>query len=124
MVIAGVVVPSADLHAITQAYLNHKIRFFPAALNTNHRLDAILHQIKGADLRSYVRGASRRQRTHAIGFLDGIISILQYYQAKILGRVWIKQIGVMHSDRAIYTYSLQHICTTFQHFLSSCNSQG
>jgi hypothetical protein len=87
-------------------------------------LDWVLAEIKGADVRRAARASGRRRRRHAIGFLDQFLSILEHHDLKIVGRVWVKEIGPPIDGRAIYTSSIQAICTSFQAFLAQRNDLG
>jgi uncharacterized protein DUF3800 len=85
----------------------------------------VLAEIKGADLRRAMRnGAPRRNRRHAIYFLDRFMSLLEDYNAKIFGRVWVKAIGETCNDQALYTSSIQAICSYFQNYLGSLDQMG
>jgi hypothetical protein len=52
------------------------------------------------------------------------MKLLERYQAKIFGRVWIKGIGLPINGRAIYTSSIQAICGDFQRLLDLENNHG
>lgn len=66
----------------------------------------------------------RRERRHAIGFLDRLFGLLEHADAEVAGRVWIKGIGKPVDQWAIYTSSIQAICTDFQHYLQGANDHG
>ena len=77
--------------------------------------------IKGADLRKQAVSASRRQSRHAIGFLDAVVRLLEKYEARLYGRVYVKGVGRPFNGRSVYTFSLQYIC---QWFDSSLGGEG
>jgi hypothetical protein len=115
---AAVVFQQARIAAVTMEFLSIKERYYPNLMPcTGHRLDRIKMEIKGADVRRAVRSPKRKLRRQAIGFLDRIVDMLESHSAKIIGRVWIKGIGQPLDPRAIYTSSVQAICTSFQHLL-------
>jgi hypothetical protein len=115
IVIAGVSLPECDLTKITHDWINLKKRFNPVMGKTGHGwLDVILKEVKGADLRKGFRGrASLRRRKRAIGMLDGTIKLLEKYDGKILGRVWMKKLETENDDMGIHASSLQFICRGF-----------
>jgi hypothetical protein len=126
LVIAGLVVDQRLLDNLTRAFVETKARFYPGLVaNCATRLERILPEIKGADLRRAVRtGAPRRNRTQTIGFLDALMDLLEYHDAKIFGRVWVKVPGGRCDARAMYTFSVQAICADFQNFLEGTGDSG
>jgi hypothetical protein len=126
LVVAGVVIDQRLLENLTRAFIETKSRFFPGEMRTTKtRLQRILPEIKGADLRRAMRtGAPRRNRRQAIGFLDALMEILEYHDAKIFGRVWVKELGKICDDRSIYTFSVQDICADFQNLLETAGDDG
>lgn len=89
------------------------------------RLDCMLAEIKGADLRRAMRdGARRRNRRHALGFLASLVQLLEDYDAQIVGRVWVKEPGRAIAERALYTSSIQAICAYFEHLLCTRGAEG
>jgi hypothetical protein len=89
------------------------------------RLGRILPEIKGADLRRALRdGAPRRNRRQTLGFLDALMDLLEYHDARIFGRLWVKLIGGRCDDRSVYTFSVQDICADFQNLLEAAGDDG
>lgn len=125
-IICGVDLPVSALPEITREFLYLKQRFFPHLPLTTpgHFLEWILTEIKGADLRRRAVDPSHRKSRHAIGFLDKGVAILERYGARLHGRVWIKAIGQPIDGRAVYTFSLQHICKSFNHCLEAEGTHG
>jgi hypothetical protein len=103
-----------------------KARWYPELVRgCKTRLERILPEIKGADLRRGMREAApRRNRRHAIGFLDDLLNLLNYHDARIFGRVWIKEPGGPCDDRSVYTFSVQDICADFQNLLETVGDTG
>jgi hypothetical protein len=129
--IQPVFVPSAVffeqtcLQEVTLEFLTLKSRFFPSVRQgRDHYLDVVLHEVKGSDLRKEICSSARRKRTHAIGFLDAFLTLLEKHGARIIGRVYVKGIGHPLGGRALYTSSVQAICAYFQHFLSLVDDLG
>lgn len=125
-IFSGVVIDHERLHVVTESFLALKHRFFPNLFSTDRRyfLTGILSEIKGADLRSGVAFGNRNQRRHVFGFLDGVFRILEENAAILVGRAWIKGIGVPIDGRAVYTYSIQSICAALQAYLRVIDDLG
>lgn len=126
LVVAGVVIDQRLLENLTRAFIELKSKFYPRLVrSSHHRLSRILPEIKGADLRRALRsGAPRRNRRQTIGFLDEFMDLLEYHDARIFGRLWIKVPGDPCDDRPIYTYSVQAVCEDFQNLLEASGDQG
>lgn len=125
-VIVGISVDQTLLSNLTHEFLSLKSTMYPTLCrpSTPH-LSWILTEVKGADIRRAMRtGAPRRNRRHAIRFLDKFVDLLETYGVKIFGRVWIKAIGDSTNDVAIYTSSVQAICSYFQNLLASLDEKG
>lgn len=126
LVVAGVVIDQRLLENLTRAFIELKARFYPNLVyNNRHRLGRILPEIKGADIRRALRtGAPHRNRRQAIGFLDAFMGLLEYHDARIFGRIWVKEVGGRCEDRSIYTFSVQAICADFQNLLETSGDTG
>jgi len=124
-VVAAIAFDLPYLPLLTRRYIALKRQFFPGLMpRTNHELDAILGEIKGAELRRDIAERSRAHRRTAIGFLDKVCGLLEIYDVSLFGRVWIKGINVPIDGDAIYTFSVQAVCADFQRYLQSHNDTG
>jgi uncharacterized protein DUF3800 len=125
-VIAGIAVEQAALSNLTREFLELKCNWFPNQMpRGTRRLSRMLVEIKGADLRRAMRdGAKRRNRRHALGFLDAFVTLLEDFDAQLIGRIWVKAPGKSIAETALYTSSLQAICAYFQHHLEASESEG
>lgn len=124
-VLAGVDFDGSAIAPLTDDFLMLKRRFFPNAAEPGALYLAwILQEIKGADLRRQAVSPSRRQSRHALGFLDAIVRLLEEYEARLYGRVWIKGVGDPFNGRSVYTFSLQYICQWFNERLAAGNERG
>ncbi|MEW6776430.1 MAG: DUF3800 domain-containing protein [Bdellovibrionota bacterium] len=124
-VLAAIAIKLEDVKPFTTDFLQLKHRFFPGtAQSSAHYLDGVLSEIKGAELRRDAASASRRHRTHALGFLDKTVDLLVRHDAKIFGRVWIKGVGAFFNGTSVYTYSMQTICAAFQRLLEQQGKNG
>lgn len=123
LVVVGLSLPQQGIAPLTIEFLRLKRRFFPA-LHTGDFLDLVLPEVKGADIRRDAAAPSRRKRRPALQFLGEVFRLLQANDAAVIGRVWIKAPGAPIGPRAIYTSSIQAICTTFQEQLRVGGEQG
>jgi Protein of unknown function (DUF3800) len=106
-------------------FLKLKMRFYPRLMgDTGHMLDKIKAEIKGADVRRAVRLPHKKVRRHALGFIDGFMDLLEKYECRIVGRVWVKGIGKPIDSLAIYTSSVQAVCATYQNLLQREDDTG
>jgi hypothetical protein len=125
MVIAGLVVDHADVPGITADSLRLKQVYFPGSLKgATHLLDYVLSEIKSTDVRQELRSASRNDNRHAISYLDKILALFEQYDAKIIGRVWVKQPATSLDQISTYTYAIQDLARHFDHMLQSQNDVG
>ena len=121
LVVAGLFVDAACLTSLTDDYLYLKRRFFPnLPYPSNKHLDRILPEIKGAELRRNATRGNGKQRRHAIGFLDRIGGFLRGHDVRLAARIWIKTPGDPFQGTAVYTSSIQGLCTYFEHYLVCC----
>ena len=125
LVIAGLFIDGGRLAKLTHEYLDLKHRFFP---NLNYpstlRLDRVLPEIKGAELRRHATRGNARQKLHAVGFLDRIMGLLRRHDARVVARVWVKAVGSPFEGTAVYTSSIQGLCTYFEHYLRESDDSG
>lgn len=125
LIISAVVIEHDRLHSLTHGLISLKKKFFPKLLPPGRpHLAWILRELKGADIRKSVRSTNRNERRQVIGLLDGVIGLLDQNDAKVFGRIWIKEIGKPVKGEAVYTSSIQAICTTLQHLLTATGDSG
>src|SRR5882724_4585773 len=99
--LAGVILKQERLKNFTLDWLHLKDRFFPNLRVANsYFLDWITLEIKGAELRKHVRENRRDPRRHALGFMDKFLSLLEQYEVRLLGRLYVKPIGVAFNGRS------------------------
>jgi hypothetical protein len=124
MALAGLILDSATLPAITTQLIQAKMRFFPGKSTSRLFLDRIRDEVKGSDLRALLRSSSRRDRRHVIGYLDRVIQVLNIHNIRLVGRVWIKPVGQALDPDATYTYAIQDIARHFHAYLDANNQSG
>lgn len=123
LVVAAFSLPIPALKQLTVDYLHLKHRFFPA-LRAAHFLDLVLAEVKGSDLRRDAARHGRRQWRPPIQFLGAVMRLLDEVDASVFGRVWVKEPGTPIDPTAIYTYSIQAICETFETQLAAAGQRG
>lgn len=125
LVVAGLFVDAERLGRLTDDYLDLKHRFFPdLSYPSIRRLDRILPEIKGAKLRKNAIRGNARQTRRAIGFLDHVMGLLARHEVRVAARIWIKARGRPFNSTAVYTSSIQTLCTYFEHYLTQWDSSG
>ena len=125
LVVAGLFVDAAELPGLTHDYLDLKHRFFPEMNHrSRRRLDRILPEIKGAELRKDATRGNARKRRRAIGFLDRTMSLLRRHDVRLVARIWVKAPGSRFEGTAVYASSIQGLCTYFEHYLNGRDSSG
>ena len=125
LAIAGLFVDAARLKSLTHDYLNLKYRFYPDLnYRSTRRLDRILPEIKGADLRKHATRGNARNNRRAIGLLDRLMSLLRRHEVRLVARIWVKAPGSQFEGTAVYTSSIQGLCTYFEHYLKERDSTG
>ena len=123
LAVVALSIPQQVVSLFTADFLHLKRRFFPA-LHTGDFLDLVLPEVKGADVRRDAARPGRRQWRPALQFLGEVFRLLNNHHAALFGRVWVKEPGAVIDPTAIYTYSIQAICETFQAQLDSVGEQG
>ena len=84
------------------------VRIPAAWYPSTRRLDGILPEIKGAELRKHaIRGNARKKR-RAIGFLDRIMSLLRQHGVRLVACIWIVCSGLLYPI-ACYAYCTGHV---------------
>lgn len=125
LVIVGLIMDYSGLHRATADLINAKKQYFPKLLPaTATHLDWIREEVKGSDIRKQVCSSSRNERRHAFGFLDEVKRICTSADARVVGRVWVKELTVPIKGTSIYTSSIQSVYADFQRYLSSHDDIG
>lgn len=125
LTITGLFVDYSALHKMTTDLIELKQRFFPKMLPSNAtHLDWIMKEVKGSDLRRTVCTGSRNEARHALGVMDQIAQIVDRANAHVVGRVWVKEVGVPMKGVPVYTSSIQSVYADFQRFLAKEEDYG
>lgn len=120
LVISGIFIPQSNLINFTRDFLSLKSSFNPSIPSR----DIARHEIKGSDLRRDIRKGNRNLRRRTFGFLDKSIDVLDRYDAKHVTRIYVKAPGGGFNGKAVYTASVQQICTCFQRYLADRGARG
>lgn len=124
LVISGLIVDYASLHALTLQLLQLKTDFYPNLAEGGPHLNRILPEIKGSEVRKKAAQGTHRERRHAVGVLDRVMKIVEDNNVRVVARVWIKGIGAPFNGRAVYTSSVQAIYGCFQYYLNQNDDLG
>ena len=116
-VIGALLLDRQHLLRITNEFLRLKHRFYPATADISY-LDSIQHVVKGSTLRRALRTGGRRNKTHALGFLDGIFDLLEEHNVQIVAKALLKGLDVVNSDAGVYGSAIMFICESFQQYLA------
>lgn len=124
-VVAGMIIDNYHLGRFTWDFLNLKQEFFPGLIpESGEILDWIRVEIKGSDLRNQIKSGVKNKQRHALGFMDKFLCLLEDYEAKIVGKVFIKGVGAPMNGMAVYSSSIQSMCSTFQIYLEEKAGMG
>ncbi|MFH1969207.1 MAG: DUF3800 domain-containing protein [Verrucomicrobiota bacterium] len=124
-IIAGIILHQDCIKPLTTDLLRLKERYFPHRLPSHAEfLDWILLEIKGADLRKQIRDGNRDERRHALGVMNNLLLLLETYNCRILGRIYVKGIKASFNGVAVYTSSVQNLAVDFQFYLEEVNNDG
>lgn len=121
--LVGLAIHHEQLPELTREFLDLKRRSFPGLAGGGARLDAMLWEVKGSDLRKDVRRGGRDQRA-ALVFLDRLLGLVEKHQARLFGRIWVKGIAQPFNGRSVYTSSVQSMCGCFDHLLAARGTHG
>lgn len=121
--IVAVMLESTKLRDLTIEFINLKRRFFPREFNERHPLDSILKEVKGSDLRAAIRKRGAKAKTQ-LYFLDEVFDLLMKHDARLIATLYPKMLGVPVDGKALYTTTVQKICTKFESFLESQEEIG
>jgi hypothetical protein len=125
--INGIFIKQESLRDLTIDFLDIKTKFFPDKDESGKalsRLYQILPEIKGSDLRKAWVKKNKKRLLHNRDFIKAVLKMLIKYDAKIVGRVFIKKPDRETTPAGIYNSSIQIICSAFQQFLQEKDAKG
>lgn len=124
MTICGLILPAARIPAFTRDFLDLKRRHFPGRYTLGTGLSHILIEVKGSELLQMTRSSSRNKRRQAVRFRRELFDLLSAHHAKIVGRVWVKELGKGMDPAASYNFAIQDIARHFSAYLVAQGSTG
>lgn len=123
--LAGLFIARQNISQLTTDWIQLKRRFYPHLVPpSSHHHEWMRAEVKGSDLRRMARSSSRNDRRFAYGVIQGALDLLDTYDAKVVGRVYIKDLGKDFNGTSVYSSTVQQICADFEHFLKSKNLLG
>lgn len=124
MVILGLIVDAASVPALTRDFLALKRQYFPGRFTAPHALEHILVEVKGSEILQMTRSPSRNKRRLANRFRGELLDLVAAHGGRIVGRVWVKEMGKAMAPAASYSYAVQDIAKHFSQYLQSRGSEG
>ena len=123
-VIGALLVDRERMPEMTSRFLDIKSKYFPGLPTSRHRLDAILAETKGTELRKRIRTGGRDDIRHTIGYLDRLMELIEDINGKIVARILVKGVGMPLTERPVYTSYVQALCVCFQKYLEGSGDTG
>jgi len=124
MAIVGVIVDARLVPVLTREFLALKRQFFPERFGTGRSLSHMLVEVKGTDVLKLTRSANRYHRHKARAIRAALLDLLERFDCRIIGRVWVKESCTMLKPTETYTFAVQDIAVHFGQFLLEQGSQG
>ena len=123
--IVGILVKEDHVKNLTMDFLHLKKRFYPGELPSNSKfMDWVKLEIKGKDLRKSIRTGGRNEKRHALNVMGSTLKLLEDYNVKIVGRLYVKGIDEEIKGNAMYAAAVQSISTYFHHYTKSQGEKG
>jgi hypothetical protein len=124
MVILGVIIAAAHIPSLTRDFLALKRRYFPGRFRYGPALDHVLVEVKGGDILQLTRNESRNKRRQAKLVRYALTDLLERYDCKVIGRVWVKEKGKSLKPDSTYCYAVQDIARHYSAYLLEKRSEG
>lgn len=124
MVIIGVIIDARLVPLLTREFLELKRQFFPDRFTSTRALSHILIEVKGTEVLKLTRSANRFHRHKARSLRLALLDLLERYDCRLVGRVWVKQSNTMLKPTETYTFAVQDLAAHFAQFLLEVGSHG
>ena len=124
MVILGLIVEAGLIPALTRDFLTLKRRYFPGRFTRGPALDHVLTEVKGSEILQMARSDSRNKRRQATLLRNALLELVDAYEAKIIGRIWVKGPGKALKPDSTYCYAVQDITLHSSQYLIDARSRG
>jgi hypothetical protein len=123
--LCGIIVNQRNIKNITYDFIDIKKKHSPGlSRKCRHNFDNMLWEIKGKEIRKHVRKSGRKAKRNALYYLDKVLSLIEYYNIRIVGLAWIKKPKAEFRGTSIYTRSLQLITDEFNNYLIHHDDTG
>lgn len=117
--------PQERLAAVTRAVIALKQRHFPNLKpEGEHWHDWLRVEVKGSELRRFIREGGKRKRRLALWFMSQILSVLEHNDCKIVSRIFVKGVGEEFDGTSVYASAVQRIITAFDNYIGERKDKG
>lgn len=124
MVFAGVILSGDAVPGFTRDFLALKRKYFPGRCAKGRNLDHILAEVKGAELLAWTRSPSRNKRRQASRIRVDLLDLLEGYDVRLVGRVWVKAPTERLAPTSSYCFAIQDLTRHFNRYLAMAGSIG
>jgi hypothetical protein len=84
----------------------------------------VLTEVKGGEVLQMTRSDSRNKRRQADLIRTELLDLVEEYGCRLLGRIWVKELGKSLKPEATYCYAVQDISLHFSQYLLRESSTG
>ena len=117
--------PQERLANVTRSVIALKQRYFPKMKPVgDHWHDWLRVEVKGAELRRFIREGGRDNRRLALGFMSRALSILEHNDCRIVSRIFVKGVGEDFDGTSVYASAVQKMITAFDNYIGECADKG
>jgi len=118
-------VNQSRLSSLVPEFLQIKRNYYPGLIPpSSHFLSAVLHEIKGADIRRDIATGGRNRARHATRFLSEIVDLTLRSDIRLVSKIFVKGIGQPIRHTSVYTAACQSLFRSFDHYLSTVDDVG
>jgi len=113
------------LPSLVSDFLQIKRNYYPRLIApASDFLEAVLCEIKGADLRREIALGARNQARDAARFLSEVMDLCTRSGVRVVSKVFVKAIGQQNRQTAAYTSACQSLFKSFDLYLTSVDDIG
>ena len=123
--ITGLVFDSVELRNVINEFIILKQQFYPGLpYRSSQFLDAVLAEIKGAEVRKNLVRSTRNKRRHAEMFINRILGLIETHSGVLFSRIYIKALNRPMAHQSVYSAAMQGLFENFERYLVSVNDIG
>ena len=123
--LTGLLMPQDRLSNVTRSVIALKQRHFPNMKpEGNHWHDWLRVEVKGAELRRFIREGGKRKRRLALWFMSQALSILEQNDCRIISRIYVKSVGEEFDGTSVYASAIQRIVAAFENYVGERSEKG